>query len=497
MELIESQSDNRLISLNNNISDEFAKNFKRYYNSIKYNKYENEISKKKDNINKYFCKKESKNINPNSNPVEFYYEFKDYIKGGIEKNNSKDKDKEKETEKIKKISQTERKGEKNKNISKKTIKNIQNKKDEIFWEKVKLYIDLKNEHLNELTYKIKMEKFEKLEENKSEKNLNKSSFLFYPKKTKLLYHNNNINENSLSKNFENFYKLYQKEQNITNNKLYKKNFFINDSCNSIFNEYQKFYENKLNWIKKRDNKINLERNKLELQDNIIINSFSFRPHIDKNSIQLIKKRNDFINFMENKPNTERNYHNIMINKKEIYQKYLATIRPYMSLYYEKHSPFYKKNNLSFNKRKSSVDIGMIHINKGKNIKIIKDKNNDNNLHDISQENNNKTVINKSNNIFNIFKPEKKEKYKHIKKNRENENKSNKNIIINQKSKIRQKMWRKEFNGNNINKYKNDEKKYDFNDLYKMNVRDNSSWNKICINKIVSKPRDKNVINDFL
>ena len=59
------------------------------------------------------------------------------------------------------------------------------------------------------------------------------------------------------------------------------------------------------------------------------------------------------------------------------------------------------------------------------------------------------------------------------------------------------MWRKEFNGNNINKYKNDEKKYDFNDLYKMNVRDNSSWNKICINKIVSKPRDKNVINDFL
>ena len=515
MELMESKSDNDSLSLNNNKAEDFAKDFKMFFNSIKYNKNEKGNNKKKDNNNykegsSNSSKKKSKNIisnkkpkdkkiNSNSTPVEFFNEFKDYIKGGIKKNTINNK--EKEIQNSNQLSISERNGEKKKKLSHKNIKKIQNEKDDIFWQKVKFYIDLKNEHLNELTYRVKMKKSENFEENKSNRKLNRSSFLFYPKKKKPLYAYKNIDEDSLSKNFENFYKLYQKEQNIYNNKLYKKNHFINDTNNdNSFNEdnkYQKFYEKKIEWIRKRDNKINLERNKNELQDEIELNSFSFRPHIDKNSILLINKRNDFMNFMQNKPNTERIYPKIMIDKKEMYQKYLATIRPYMSFYYEKHSPFYKRNNLSFTKRRSSVNIGMIHINKGKNINIIKDKGNDNSTFNISQDKNNKTAINKKNNIFKMFKPEKKEKNRDIKKNRENENKSNNNIINIKQNTIKQKIWRKDINENDINNFKNEEKKYDFKDLYKVNVRDNSSWNKVCINKIVSRPRDKNVIKDFL
>ena len=228
-----------------------------------------------------------------------------------------------------------------------------------------------------------------------------------------------------------------------------------------------------------------------------MNSFSFKPYINKKSIQLVKKRNDFINFMENKPNKDRNYPNTMINKKEIYQKYLTIINPYMSFYFEKNPPYYKKNNLSFTKRKPSVDIGMIHINKGKNIIIIKEKkdnnidNNTNTSKDINfqtnnnNNNNNNTYINKKN-IFKMFKPEKKEIQKKKINNTliEFNSQNDKNNNNNNKYKI----WWREINDKNFNNPKKEEKKNNWNDLlYKVNVRDNSSWNKVCVNKIMPKP----------
>ncbi len=555
MTLCESKSDNNILEINNLI-ESFTIEFKKCYNAIKFNK---NINHKKKVINKKIKKipkrpnksiilnhqLKYKTINPNSTPVEFYYEFNDFIKGGKAKNakkinnkkavnnynTNKLQDKKKvlpninnnnkindipelnninnkelqdkiefqdnnELNEMKELYITEKKNKSHKNLldsknGKKPGKIIYRNEDR-FWNKVKYYIDLKNEHLSELTYRYKMKSFNNIEENKSNKKLNKSSFLFNPTNRKPLYPYQNIDEDSLSKNFENFYKFFQKEQNLKNNKLYKKkkdiDYSNNDiSFNSNNNKFKHFYDKTMKWIKKRDDKINLERRKLEEKNKKIMNSFSYRPHIDKNSVQLINKRDDFINFMQNKPNTERNYSYMMIHKKEIYQKYLATIKPYMTFYYENNSPYLKKYSHSFNKRRPNIDIGMIHINKGKNIILTKDKSLNNT--------NDKSIIEKNNgskkNIFNIFKPDK----KHLtnNKNKNIQNNSNKNQII-RNNNIKQKFWWQEIKKK---KHKKEEKKLDFNDLYKVNVRDNSSWNKICINKIFSKPRDKEVINDFI
>ena len=98
-----------------------------------------------------------------------------------------------------------------------------------------------------------------------------------------------------------------------------------------------------------------------------MDSFSFKPHIDKQSIKLIKQRNSFLSFLEHKLSTDINTESFTVNKNDIYQKYLVTIKPYMSFYYERNSPFYKRNKKQFitpNKSNKSINIGMIHINKG-------------------------------------------------------------------------------------------------------------------------------------
>ena len=521
MELKESKSDNNIIPIDNLVNS-FTKDFKKCFNSIKYQK--NNSSNKKNNNKKdlNIPKRQSKSIileqnsnnktiHKDSNPIEFYYEFQDFIdKEKIPKKSSK--------EKIQQIPVTERKTIKNKKIGKIQKRQNSDEKKDLFWEKVKYYMKVKDEHLNELTYRLKMKKEENCEENKTNKKLNKTAFLLSNKKRKPLYYYRNINENSLSKNFNDFYKYFQKEQKndikCNTTRLCKNKKLINElNTNNISfiysenykdknkessndkNKYKIFYEKKMNWIKKRDEKINKERNEIEQHDKYVMNSFSFKPIIDKNSKQLMQKRNDFINFMENQPYIEKNYQNMMINKQEIYQKYVATIKPFMSFYYEKNSPFYKKNN-SFTKRRLSVDIGMIHIKKGKNIRIIREKDINNSNNDKSVETNNKSnVINRSK-IFNMFKPDK----KYLSKNKKENDKKIDNEIINEnrkKNKIRQKIWWNEIKDKNFNKHKDEEKKYDPNNLYKVNVRDNCSWNKICINKVVSKKRDKNVINELL
>lgn len=576
MALCESKSENSFLNINN-IINSFTQEFKRSYNSVRFSNGKkskkklndnksNNVQKKKESINP---STKDKTINPSATPIEFYYEFQEFIKGGKpikkkkkivkrksdkkkkeiqnENNNEKNDDKtvsksssdeekkneenESEIDEEEEVNQTENNGltertkkSSNTPLNKKSKKNEKNEKKESkiiyrnedrFWNKVKYYIDLKNEHLNELTYRQKIKRYTNVEENKTNKQLNKSSFLIQPTGRKPLYPYHNINGDFLSKNFDNFYKYYQKEQKVNNYKLYKKknnqikslNYDNSNRNLKLENNFKNYYDKTMKWIKKRDDKINIQRNYLEEKNNKYMNSFSFKPQIDKKSIQLINKRNTFINFMENKPNTERNYHNMMVNKKEIYQKYLATVKPYMAFYYENNSPFLKRSH-SFTKRKPTVDIGMIHINKGQNISIIKEKvkstiNSSNKTDTISnkkRDNSNtqsekkQKAFNEKKNIFNIFKPDKKHlindnnKIQALKNNlSKSKDKKKKNTLKNQ---LRQEELKQ-------TKVKKDKKKIDPNDLYKVNVRDNSSWNKICINKIFSKPRDKEVIQDFI
>jgi hypothetical protein len=569
MKSCESRSGNNILDINN-IIESFTQEFKKSYNEVKLheittskkdkiNDISTNISKgpKENNLMNGQTKNKNKTINPNSTPIEFYYEFQEYIKGGKNKkskkiNKSINKNKKELNNKnngndmldiniLDDISQSfnnnSKKNEKNDlfdnnkhiHITKKNCKSHRNllmkdnKKDknlknsgkiiyrneDRFWNKIKHYIALKNEHLSQLTYRYKITN-SNCGDNRTSKKLNKSSVLLSNRRKPLYpYHTNN--EDSLSKNFEKFYKFYQKEQNINKQKLYKKTKNIINKLNSSTNfnkqKFQDFYDKKMNWIKKRDNKINSERNIKEEKNRQFMNSFSFKPHIDKKSIQLINKRNTFFDFMEKKPNTERNYEIMMANKKEIYQKYLATVKPFMAYQFENNSPFFKKKSHSFTKKKPKVDIGMIHVNKGKIIVIIKDtkKNDTNGTNNTNISNNNTNKkINKNNisyndkkNIFNIFKPDKKHlannKITNLKKyiNKENIYKGK---IANGSNNIKNKIWWEEIKQNKVNKEKQN---LDYNDLYKVNIRDNCSWNKICINEIFSKPRDKEIINDFI
>ena len=86
------------------------------------------------------------------------------------------------------------------------------------------------------------------------------------------------------------------------------------------------------------------------------------------------------------------------------------------------------------------------------------------------------------NIFNIFKPEKR-----INKN--NKEKENNKDNKDRKSKL----WWNEVNHINDKK---DKKKKIINGLYKVNVRENCSWNKICENKIIPKKIKTELLNDF-
>ena len=233
---------------------------------------------------------------------------------------------------------------------------------------------------------------------------------------------------------------------------------------------------------------------MDKEDNNIFQSLSFRPHLEQKSIKLVKKRKNFINFLENQLNSDNIYEKIHDNydyKNTIYQKYLVAIKPYMNFYFDRKSPYFKRNKskkkcLTPNSTNRSINIGMIHVDKGNNIRIIKEKKGKNN------EQNNKN-INKNNNsnkknIYNIFKPDKKYlkkiKNKEKKEKEENETQNSKVLWWNQIDKINQKDKKKKV----FDKY---------NGLYKVSVRENSSWNKVCVNNIIPKGINKDLIYDFL
>ena len=521
MSLSESQSNN--ISINNNdpndmnLLNAYTQDLKKCFMSLKS---ENEISKinkrKLQNISRISSQSKSNNNSKNSNsyvvsniknkskmvpksttPIEFFCELEDFIK----KENENKIEREKEERIIKEKEEKKNNEKKLFEAKRKEKIDLNKKKYDSFWKKVKSYIDKKNEHLSQLTYKIQLRN-EQSEKNSFTKiKLNKTSILLYPKCRKPLYIYKNINDKSLNKNLHHFYQYHQKERsNINNsNKSVSKtkksiNYIYNEDEKNYENEnrYREFYEQKLLWLKKKEDKIRIRKKYLDKKDKIYMDSFSFKPHIDKQSIKLIKQRNSFLSFLEHKLSTDINTESFTVNKNDIYQKYLVTIKPYMSFYYERNSPFYKRNKKQFitpNKSNKSINIGMIHINKGNNIKLIQEKN----TNKEEEKDKDKNINNIKKNIFNIFKPDK--KYTRIKNNKEKEE----NNKENKKDKTQKKhLWWNEIN--NINNKQNKKGKSNSNynyGLYKVNVRENSSWNRICINNIVPKRFSKELLYDFL
>ena len=531
---------------NSNLVDSYTFELKKCFNAVLFNKKTNIKKRKNDNYSNRKEKRpkvkrrQNKSIilnikskfnplNPNSNPIEFFYEFQDLLQGKIGQKLNEKEPKRQIPITDRQNSYNLNKNKNNNNLEKKfenrnynnlnNINNSSNKssstktKEDKFLNRVNYYIDLKNEHINELNSKKNKKILDEEKEKEKENKLNKkfyNSYYVSSTKRKPLYQYHNIDENSLSKNFENFYKNYQKEQKdnkinkFYENKKHKKDLNNSNNNSNILGDedkFQDFYEKKMRWKKYRDDKINDERNTIEENNEKFINSFSFRPKLNKKSIQIVNKMNNFINFIKNSSCTYRTDKKLKsINKKDIYQKYLLKVRPYVSLIYEKNLPFLKKS-ASFTKRKeSTIEIGMIHTKKGKNIKLIKEKSKDN-INNKNNINNNINIIDKKKkNIYKMFKPDK--KYSDRKQSKNNKfknspNSNNKNISNNNdsKKKIKNKSWWNEIIKKNFNKSNNEDKKID--NLYKVNVRDDCSWSKMCMNQIMLKQIDKNLIRDII
>ena len=512
MSVSETQSRNNSISINNELNqgpnlmvNMYAKDLRKQFLSMKS---EIEVSKLIKNKPRNYQRKPTKDKLSNSksfsrskpqekpqtvSPIEFFGELQDFVK----KENMKKFEEEKVKEKI-------RQKEEKKKINEENIKEQKSKKKieskeqkyENFWKKVKYYIDKKNEHISEIAYKLKLRSDEQDKKKNSRTKINKTSSFFYSKSRQSLYQHKNINERTLNKELNFFYNFSQNERRNNENSLSKTqkyNNYIDDEEDKSYdneNRYQKFYEKKLIWLKKKDEKIKLRRKYLDQKDKSYLKSFSFSPNINKRSIKLINKRDNFLSFLENRLSTEKTFDKIVIDKNEIYQKYLATIKPYMSFYYEKDSPFYKRYKRNFitpnKKSNKSINIGMIHVNKGNNIRIIKEKKiNIINSEEEKGKTENNSPIKK--NIFNIFKPEK--------KNNKNKDENEKNKENNKNKNIKSELWWKKLNDLNKNKTKK-KKNNKYNGLYQVNVRENCSWNKICVNNIFPVSMNKELLNDF-
>ena len=519
MSISDSQSGNISISNNdqnpnpNNMLMAYTKDLKKCFVTLKSQNEVAKITKRKtkNNLRKKNSKDDSKsshNTKKNSHsksqsksllatPLEFYVEFQDFIRK--EKEKKIEQEKEQEIIRMKEEKKNNEKNEKEKKRQEKI--DLRKQKYEGFWNKVKSYIEKKNEHLSEIAYKIKLRNEENEKNSISELKYSKSSMLFYPKNRTALYKYKNIKENSLNKELHKFYNLCQKERrnegyNHKTIKTQRHLNFIYDEDEKNFdseNRYKQFYEKKLSWLKKREDKINIRRKYLNSKFNNYVESFPYKPHIDKKSKKIVQNRNSFMNFLENKLNSENTVEKITINKNDIYQKYLVTIKPYMSFYFERKSPYYKRNKKSYltpNKSNKSINIGMIHVNKGNNIRLI-----DENSKNKDDNNQNKTSNKKS--IYNIFKPDKKYSNSKKNKNQDNKEKEENDKNVNNKKQSKKTLWWNEIDKINNIKGKNKKTNNKYNGLYKVNVRENCSWNKVCINNIIPRSFNKDLLYDFL
>ena len=233
MSISESQSGN--ISITNNEQNPnptnmlmaYTKDLKKCFVTLKSQNEVAKITKRqtKNNLRRKNSKDDSKSSHNTKNksnsksqsksliatPLEFYVEFQDFIKK--EKEKKKEQEKEQEIIRIQEEKKNNKKKEKEKKKKNRQEKiDLHKQKYEGFWNKVKSYIDKKNEHISEIAYKIKLRNEENEKNTISELKYSKSTMLFYPKNRTALYKYKNIKENSLNKELNTFYNLCQKER---------------------------------------------------------------------------------------------------------------------------------------------------------------------------------------------------------------------------------------------------------------------------------------------
>lgn len=343
----------------------------------------------------------------------------------------------------------------------KSIKNLKKSsfsqlKIESFLARVKEKQEQKEQHINNIRNKY-------LKNEDSEMNIypeinKKSLTLLKNGKRKPLFEKSPVKEeNNLDKDFQKFYSKTLKE-NQTN--PYFEN--IQKKENDLKEKYNKFYEDKIKWKKKIEEKNKNRKMNIEKEYKEYIDNFTFTPSLNKKSMNIankLKRNRSVINIMNN------NFYETG-NNKEILDKFKTKLKPIITSIYNCNNfqKIYRKNHTL---RRTFSEISFY-----KDINQVNTKNN----HKM-----NKNIENKNNLKINYKINEKKfeKKRKNNYRNKKKEILSNSNI--NERDYKLLKKLEENKNNNTSQRIKQD--------LYKLNVRPGTSWNKEVINNI-------NYLNDF-
>ena len=286
---------------------------------------------------------------------------------------------------------------------------------------------------------------------------------------KPLYQEKPLNEETnLEKCFKDFYNRSLKE-NQTNSLVIKSP----KNKNELDEKYNNFYKEKIKWKNNVEQKNKNRRLNKEQELDHCIEEFSFKPTLNKRSLNMANRMNknrSIDNIYNN--NFYENGNNI-----ETLDKFKTRLKPIMNnIYnYNNHMPYLNKRSLGLKRT-----ISEIYLN---------------------QRNNDSAKIKKRNKKMKINyklneKKFSKQKINDINKDK-NEGINNKDAIknnINSHIQIENnyKLFKK------INMCKNeDQKENKKQELYKLNVREGSAWNVETINKIKGEKKYNNIIEGLL
>ena len=444
---------NKISNKNNNIQANSLMEYEFLYNdSINKNTY----LKQNTNLNK---EKDSRNVTNNNNINNQKYKkyFKTYNKSANKDKNNSFNIRKKIISIISKLNQSKDKN--NKSIKKNRLKRNLSQKNtlENFLKNMKDHQTKKNEKINNIRKKT-LEK--EISEMKEKPEISEGSILLLKNiKREPLYQKAPFNEEKkLDTNFKYF---YSKNLNIDND------ICISPLKSQIIDEkYNKFYESNIKWKKDLEEKNNNKRNNNQ-EFNEIIENCSFKPKLNKKSINIVDKliRNKTINYEINNNSFDPE------NEKEMIDKLRIKLKPILNEYYN------NKNKTNYISKKSAFLIRNFSDNN------MRKKTYHNYNYKKKQNTNNKNIK------LNYKKNE--QKYKTNKKEEKKEGEDNKHKKLNLDKKGKD--YYLSIKIRQLQKEKADKKK----ELYKLNIRQGTAWNMETINNIIPKQKCGHIIEGLL
>ena len=335
---------------------------------------------------------------------------------------------------------------------------------DIFWENVKQHEQYKNDKINNLKTEIINQELSEIR--KIPKISKRSRILANAKERSSIYLQRPLSEEkTLEKDFLKFYKRNLKYTNKINSKL------INEK--RMQEKFSKIYEDNIQWKKNKEennNKLRYEYNKMIESD--INKKLTFRPLLTPNTIQIVQKlkKNKEINL--NKYNNLYNFE----NERELLDKLKLKLKPVLSEYFDINNtkrPYigkkslYIANNLTENNKRKPMSRTQSYqiIPNSNNKKISKPNIEDKKMNLLIREENKDDTLNEKK--IDLFHCNRKKKYEYY---------------LQQKFKEMKKP-----------KSKNKDKK----ELYKLNIRQNTAWNRDFINSVVPKKKYGHIIQGLL